>query len=64
MIARQENSTYVTYAWWADGGRKYFTCRATLSPDFGSEEPKPDVLQAAGEAFAKACQAVNVKGDD
>ena len=63
LIARQGDATYVTYAWWADGASKYYTCRATLDVGFGSEGPKGDTLQAAAEAFAKACQAVNIKGD-
>jgi len=55
MIAQKESSTYVMYAWWADGARKYRTCSATLD---AAE------LQGAAEAFAKACQAVSVSGDD
>lgn len=52
MIAEKDNRTDVTYAWWTDGARQYFTCSATLD---GAEK-------AAAEAFAKACQAVNVTG--
>lgn len=54
MIAEKDDSTHVTYAWWSDGGRKYFTCHASLEKE----------VKGAAEAFAKACQAVNVKGDD
>ena len=54
MIASKDDQTNVTYAWWVDGGRKYFTCSATLEKD----------LMKAADAFAKACQAVNSKGDD
>ena len=54
LIAEKEDSTYVQYAWWNDGARKYWTCRATLD----SAE-----LKGTGPAFAKACQAVNLKGD-
>ncbi len=54
MIAEKGDSTYVIYAWWADGARKYFTCTASLEKE----------VKAAAEAFAKACQAVSVKGDD
>ena len=55
MIAQKDTSTYVMYAWWSDGSRKYWTCSATLD---AAE------LQGAGDAFAKACQAVNVSGDN
>jgi hypothetical protein len=54
MIAEKGDSTYVVYAWWADGARKYYNCHASL------EAP----VKAAVDAFAKACQAVNVSGDD
>jgi hypothetical protein len=54
MIAEKGDSTYVVYAWWADGGRKYFSCSASLEKE----------VKAAADAFAKACQAVSVKGDD
>lgn len=54
MIAEKGESTYVVYAWWSDGGRKYFTCTASLEKE----------VKAAADAFAKACQAVSVKGDD
>lgn len=53
MIAEKGDSTYVTYAWWADGGKKYFYCTASL------EQP----VKGAADAFAKACQAVNASGD-
>jgi hypothetical protein len=54
MIAEKGDSTYVVYAWWQDGAKKYFDCSATLA-----EGARP-----AAEAFAKACQAVAIKGDD
>jgi hypothetical protein len=53
MIAEKGDSTYVVYAWWGDGARKYFSCTASL------EAP----VKAAADAFAKACQAVNAAGD-
>ena len=52
MIASKDDSTHVTYAWWSDGGRHYFTCSASLEGE----------VKAAADAFAKACQAVSVKG--
>jgi hypothetical protein len=54
MIAEKGGSTYVTYAWWQEGGRKYYTCSASLE---GKAAP-------AAPAFAKACEAVAIKGDD
>jgi hypothetical protein len=54
MIAQQGDSTYVTYAWWADGARKYYSCTAALEKN----------AAPAADAFAKACQAVSIKGDD
>jgi hypothetical protein len=54
MIAEKDDQTNVTYAWWSDGGRKYFTCSASLE----------GAVKTAGDAFAKACQAVSVTGDD
>jgi hypothetical protein len=54
MIVEKGDSTYVEYAWWQEGGRKYFDCSASLA-----EKARP-----AAEAFAKACQAVAIKGDD
>ena len=48
MIADKGDETYVIYAWWQDGGKRYYTCTATL------EAP----VRAAAPAFAKACQAV------
>ncbi|HEY5924490.1 MAG TPA: hypothetical protein VIV11_22585 [Kofleriaceae bacterium] len=53
MVAQMDDSVYVTYAWWADGARKYYTCSAHLEKE----------VAAAADAFAKACQAVTVKGD-
>lgn len=54
LIAEKDDSTYVVYAWWQKGDRRYHTCTASLD--------KP--VRTAGEAFAKACQAVNVSGED
>jgi len=54
MIAEKGDSTYVTYAWWANGAKKYYTCSASLA-----EKARP-----AFDAFAKACEAVAIKGDD
>lgn len=53
LIAEKSGSTYVVYAWWTKGGRKYATCSATL------EAP----AAPAAPAFAEACKAVNIKGD-
>ena len=61
MVSTKDDTTYVTYAWWVDGGDHYFTCRATLEKGFSSESPDP---RAAAPAFEKACQAVNVKTTD
>jgi hypothetical protein len=54
MIAEKGDSTYVSYAWWQNGAKKYFTCSASLEAN----------VKAAAPAFAKACEAVAVKGDD
>jgi hypothetical protein len=54
LVADRDDSTYVMYAWWTAGAKNYHTCRASL------EKP----IRAAAPAFAKACQAVAVKGDD
>jgi len=54
LIAERGDSAYVMYAWWSDGARKYHTCMASL------EQP----VKAAAPAFAKACQAVAIAGDD
>jgi hypothetical protein len=53
MIAEKGDSTYVVYAWWQDGAKRYYTCMASL------EAP----VKGAADAFAKACQAVNLSGD-
>ena len=60
MVVESGDDTYITYAWWVDGGDNYYTCRATLSKGFG-DGPDP---RAATPAFEKACQAVNVKKSD
>jgi hypothetical protein len=54
MIASKDDRTDVQYAWWADGGRKYYTCSVTLEKE----------LAKAADAFAKACQAVTIKNDN
>ena len=54
IASRDDKTTFVVYAWWENGARRYNTCSATL------DEP----VKAAGDAFAKACQAVAVAGDD
>lgn len=54
MIAKKDKRTDVVYAWWTDGAPKYFSCHVALDGD----------ESAAADAFAKACQAVNVKGAD
>jgi len=58
MIASAEHggmpTTEVIVAWWTDGARSYHTCKASLG------EP----LRAAAPAFAAACQAVAIDGDD
>jgi hypothetical protein len=61
MIAEDGDDTFITYAWWVDGGSNYYTCTAKLSKGFSSEalDPRP-----AAPAFAKACQAVNIKSSD
>lgn len=61
MVADDGDDTFITYAWWVDGGSNYYTCRATLSKGFSTEGPDP---RAAAPAFEKACQAVNVKKTD
>jgi hypothetical protein len=54
IAERDGKTTHVVYAWWTTGAKRYNTCTATL------DEP----VKAAGEAFAKACQAVAISGDD
>ena len=54
LIAERDDSVHVVYAWWETGARKYHTCTASL------EAPVKD----AAKAFAKACQAVAIAGDD
>ncbi|MBA3499667.1 MAG: hypothetical protein M4D80_09750 [Myxococcota bacterium] len=61
MVVEDGDDTFITYAWWVDGGENYYTCRATLSKGFSSEALDP---RAAVPAFEKACQAVNVKNTD
>ena len=53
MIVEKGDSTYVVYAWWNDGGRMYYSCTASLEKE----------VKGAADAFAKACQAVNLSGD-
>jgi hypothetical protein len=54
MIAEKNGTTYVVYAWWGKGAKKYASCMATL------EAP----AAPAAPAFAEACKAVSIKGDD
>ena len=58
VTATNDDTTYVSYAWWVDGGDHYNTCRAVLQKGFMPDSPDP---RAAMPAFEKACQAVNVK---
>jgi hypothetical protein len=54
LIATRDKTTFVAYAWWTAGASHYRYCTATL------EEP----VAAAAPAFAKACQAVTLSGDE
>ncbi len=54
LIAEKGENTYVVYAWWSDGAPRYHTCQATL------EAP----VKGAAKAFAKACEAVAIAGED
>ncbi len=55
LIAQRDGkTTFVVYAWWESGARRYHSCSATL------DEP----IKGAGDAFAKACQAVAISGED
>jgi hypothetical protein len=47
-------TTDVIVAWWTDGARNYHTCKASLGEPLGPAAP----------AFAAACQAVAIDGDD
>ena len=55
MVAQDKDGmSFVAYAWWTDGAKNYHVCRATLD--------KP--IAAASEAFAKACQAIGIAGEN
>jgi hypothetical protein len=58
MIASGEHAgvptTDVIVAWWTDGAQRYHTCKAWLGEALGPAAP----------AFAAACQAVAIDGDD
>ena len=54
IAERDGKTTFVVYAWWTEGAKRYNTCTATL------DEP----VKTAGDAFAKACQSVGVSGAD
>jgi hypothetical protein len=54
LIADNGDAIHVVYAWWAAGANRYHTCTASL------EQPVRD----AAPAFAKACQAVAIAGED
>jgi len=54
LISERAKSTFVIYAWWENGAKRYHSCTATLE----------EVVKGAAPAFEKACQAVTVSGDD
>ncbi|CAN5663021.1 hypothetical protein BH11MYX1_BH11MYX1_29770 [soil metagenome] len=54
LISERDTTTFVVYAWWANGAKRYHSCFATLEKQ----------VSAAAPAFEKACQAVTVSGDD
>ena len=54
LIAERDDSVHIVYAWWETGAKSYHTCTASL------EAPVKD----AAKAFAKACQAVAIAGED
>lgn len=54
LISERDTTTFVAYAWWANGARRYHSCLVTLEKQ----------VSAAAPAFEKACQAVMVSGDE
>ena len=54
MIAEKGDKTYVVYAWWQEGAKRYATCSASL------EAP----AAPAAPAFVEACKAVRIQGLD
>jgi len=50
LVARSDDTTYVSAAFWKDGASRYFTCSATLEDDAAK----------ATDAFVKACAATRV----
>ena len=54
LISERDQTTFVVYAWWRDGAKRYYSCTASLE----------GVVKGAAPAFEKACQAVTVAGDD
>ncbi|MDQ3368834.1 MAG: hypothetical protein M3680_25705 [Myxococcota bacterium] len=62
MVAEDDDSLHITYAWWAAGATSYHTCSVTLARSFmNSDGPDP---RTAAPAFEKACQAVTVRTTD
>jgi hypothetical protein len=41
MIAEKGGTTYVVYAWWQDGARKYASCTASLEAPVAAAAPAP-----------------------
>lgn len=62
LIAQKESSTYIRYAWWAEGGSRYLQCDATLELGFAAADAAD--IQTAAPAFEAACKAVSLEGDD
>ncbi len=57
MISSETSNTKITrvsVAWWNDGDSKYHICSADLD----------ETIKDAAPAFAKACEAVAIDGDD
>lgn len=58
MIAEVDHggtaTTDVILAWWTDGDSRYHSCEVELDPS----------VKDAAPAFEKACQAVNISGED
>jgi hypothetical protein len=54
IAAVDDGTVRATSAWWSDGDSKYHSCTYTLDVK----------LKDAAPAFAKACEAVSIDGDD
>jgi hypothetical protein len=52
LVAKSGETTYVVAAWWKDGAKKYYNCRATLDRE----------IAAAAPAFEAACRGTVVLG--